>query len=61
MPTDVADHAQVEKAATEIAAQFGPIDVWINVAFTSVSPALAGGIAAGAALASGLMVRALTK
>jgi NAD(P)-dependent dehydrogenase (short-subunit alcohol dehydrogenase family) len=34
--TDVADHAQVEKAATEIEAQFGPIDVWINVAFASV-------------------------
>jgi NAD(P)-dependent dehydrogenase (short-subunit alcohol dehydrogenase family) len=33
---DVADHAQVEKAATEIEAQFGPIDVWVNVAFTSV-------------------------
>jgi NAD(P)-dependent dehydrogenase (short-subunit alcohol dehydrogenase family) len=36
VPTDVADHAQVEKAATEIEAQFGPIDVWINVAFASV-------------------------
>ena len=36
VPTDVADHAQVEKAATEVEAQFGPIDVWINVAFTSV-------------------------
>jgi NAD(P)-dependent dehydrogenase (short-subunit alcohol dehydrogenase family) len=36
VPTDVADHTQVEKAATEIEAQFGPIDVWINVAFTSV-------------------------
>jgi NAD(P)-dependent dehydrogenase (short-subunit alcohol dehydrogenase family) len=36
IPADVADHAQVEKAATEIEAQFGPIDVWINVAFTSV-------------------------
>jgi NAD(P)-dependent dehydrogenase (short-subunit alcohol dehydrogenase family) len=36
VPTDVADHAQVEKAATEIETQFGPIDVWINVAFTSV-------------------------
>jgi NAD(P)-dependent dehydrogenase (short-subunit alcohol dehydrogenase family) len=31
----VAGHAQVEKAATEIEAQFGLIDVWINVAFTS--------------------------
>jgi NAD(P)-dependent dehydrogenase (short-subunit alcohol dehydrogenase family) len=36
VPTDVADHAQVEKAATEIETQFGPIDVWINVAFASV-------------------------
>jgi NAD(P)-dependent dehydrogenase (short-subunit alcohol dehydrogenase family) len=36
VPTDVADHAQVEKAATDIEAQFGPIDVWINVAFASV-------------------------
>ena len=36
VPADVADHAQVEKAATEIEAQFGPIDVWVNVAFTSV-------------------------
>ena len=36
IPADVADHTQVEKAATEIEAQFGPIDVWINVAFTSV-------------------------
>ena len=36
IPADVADHAQLEKAATEIEAQFGPIDVWINVAFTSV-------------------------
>ena len=36
IPADVADHTQLEKAATEIEAQFGPIDVWINVAFTSV-------------------------
>jgi len=36
VPADVADHAQVESAATKIEAEFGPIDVWINVAFTSV-------------------------
>ncbi len=36
VPADVADHAQVDKAATEIEAALGPIDVWINVAFTSV-------------------------
>jgi len=36
VPADVADHAQLDKAATEIEAAFGAIDVWINVAFTSV-------------------------
>jgi NAD(P)-dependent dehydrogenase (short-subunit alcohol dehydrogenase family) len=36
IPADVADYAQLDKAATEIEAAFGPIDVWINVAFTSV-------------------------
>ncbi|MEU5432114.1 SDR family oxidoreductase [Streptomyces sp. NPDC020719] len=34
--TDVADHGQVEKAAETAEAELGPIDVWINVAFTSV-------------------------
>ena len=33
---DVADHQQVEDAARRIEEAFGPIDVWINVAFTSV-------------------------
>ncbi|HUB42579.1 MAG TPA: SDR family oxidoreductase [Streptosporangiaceae bacterium] len=33
---DVADHAQVEAAANRIERELGPIDVWINVAFTSV-------------------------
>ncbi|HWG62864.1 MAG TPA: SDR family oxidoreductase [Streptosporangiaceae bacterium] len=33
---DVADHAQVDAAAMEIESFFGPIDVWVNVAFTSV-------------------------
>ncbi|ETB38507.1 short-chain dehydrogenase, partial [Mycobacterium avium subsp. paratuberculosis 11-1786] len=36
MPTDVADHAAVVAAADETEAAFGPIDVWVNVAFTSV-------------------------
>lgn len=36
IPTDVADHGAVEAAADEIERTFGPIDVWINVAFTSV-------------------------
>lgn len=36
IPTDVADHAQVETAAARVEDTFGPIDVWVNVAFTSV-------------------------
>lgn len=36
IPTDVSDHAQVEAAAAAVEATFGPIDVWVNVAFTSV-------------------------
>jgi NAD(P)-dependent dehydrogenase (short-subunit alcohol dehydrogenase family) len=33
---DMADHDAVEKAADEVEATLGPIDAWINVAFTSV-------------------------
>jgi NAD(P)-dependent dehydrogenase (short-subunit alcohol dehydrogenase family) len=33
---DVADFAQVQDAARQVEEFFGPIDVWINVAFTSV-------------------------
>jgi NAD(P)-dependent dehydrogenase (short-subunit alcohol dehydrogenase family) len=36
LPTDVADADQVEAAAAEVEKQFGPIDVWVNVAMTSV-------------------------
>ncbi|MEV6793473.1 SDR family oxidoreductase [Streptomyces sp. NPDC051320] len=36
LPTDVADYAQVEAAAKATESTFGPIDVWVNVAFTSV-------------------------
>jgi NAD(P)-dependent dehydrogenase (short-subunit alcohol dehydrogenase family) len=36
IPTDVADPDQVEKAAAKTEAALGPIDVWVNVAFTSV-------------------------
>ncbi|WP_269856900.1 SDR family oxidoreductase [Streptomyces sp. RPT161] len=36
VPTDVADHRQVEEAARTVEESLGPIDVWINVAFTSV-------------------------
>ncbi len=41
VPTDVSDAQQVEKAAAEIEARFGAIDVWVNNAMVSVfSPAL---------------------
>jgi NAD(P)-dependent dehydrogenase (short-subunit alcohol dehydrogenase family) len=36
LPTDVADPEQVEAAAAAVEAEFGPIDVWINNAMTSV-------------------------
>ncbi|WP_192749160.1 SDR family oxidoreductase [Actinopolymorpha pittospori] len=36
IPVDVSDPAQVEAAATSVEETFGPIDVWVNVAFTSV-------------------------
>jgi NAD(P)-dependent dehydrogenase (short-subunit alcohol dehydrogenase family) len=36
LPADVADYAQVEDAARQAEEAFGPIDVWINDAFTSV-------------------------
>jgi NAD(P)-dependent dehydrogenase (short-subunit alcohol dehydrogenase family) len=36
IPTDVADYDQLEQAATQIEDTLGPIDVWVNVAFTSV-------------------------
>lgn len=36
IPTDVADYDQVAAAAAKTEETFGPIDVWINVAFTSV-------------------------
>jgi NAD(P)-dependent dehydrogenase (short-subunit alcohol dehydrogenase family) len=35
-PADVADHEQVDAAADSIENELGPIDVWINVAFSSV-------------------------
>lgn len=34
VPTDVADHAQVEAAADRVEAELGPIAVWVNNAFT---------------------------
>ncbi|MBO0828719.1 MAG: SDR family oxidoreductase [Streptosporangiales bacterium] len=36
VPTDVADYDQVEAAATRVENELGPIDAWVNVAFTSV-------------------------
>ena len=33
---DTADHQQVEAAAQRVEDELGPIDVWVNVAFTSV-------------------------
>jgi len=36
IPTDVADYREVDAAGAEVERTFGPIDVWVNVAFTSV-------------------------
>ena len=36
LSVDVADAAAVEEAAETVEARLGPIDVWVNVAFTSV-------------------------
>ena len=36
IPTDVADPKQVFEAAKKVEKQFGPVDVWVNVAMASV-------------------------
>ncbi len=36
LPADVADAAQVDEAAEQVESAFGPIDIWINNAMTSV-------------------------
>lgn len=36
LPTDVADHEQVEAAAEAVEQAFGPIDVWVNDAMATV-------------------------
>jgi NAD(P)-dependent dehydrogenase (short-subunit alcohol dehydrogenase family) len=36
IPVDVSDAEAVEAAAAQVEARLGPIDVWVNVAFTSV-------------------------
>ncbi|MDQ6839626.1 MAG: SDR family oxidoreductase [Actinomycetota bacterium] len=36
IPTDVADFEQVDRAATQVEVDLGPIDVWVNDAMTTV-------------------------
>jgi NAD(P)-dependent dehydrogenase (short-subunit alcohol dehydrogenase family) len=36
VPTDVSDHGQVVAAVERIETELGPIDVWVNAAFSSV-------------------------
>jgi short-subunit dehydrogenase len=36
VPIDVADHEQVEAAATRVEAELGPIDIWVNDAMATV-------------------------
>lgn len=36
VPTDVADHAQVEAAAERVERDWGPIDVWVNDAMATI-------------------------
>jgi NAD(P)-dependent dehydrogenase (short-subunit alcohol dehydrogenase family) len=36
LPTDVADHEQVYAAADRVEAELGPIDIWVNCAFSGV-------------------------
>src|ERR1051325_219040 len=36
IPTDVAEHAQVEAAAARVERQWGPIDVWVNDAMATI-------------------------
>jgi NADP-dependent 3-hydroxy acid dehydrogenase YdfG len=36
LPTDVADHTQVEAAANAVEQRFGPIDVWVNDAMATI-------------------------
>src|SRR3954468_5238787 len=36
LPIDVSNHADVDAAASQVESQFGPIDVWVNNAMTSI-------------------------
>lgn len=65
IPTDVADAEQVERAADLVEAELGPIDVWVNVAFTSVFAPFHTishpGEATAAAVATGLLAAAVLR
>ena len=39
IPVDVADYDAVERAAEQVAEQFGSIDIWVNNAFAGISRA----------------------
>ncbi|MFC4852779.1 SDR family oxidoreductase [Actinophytocola glycyrrhizae] len=36
VPVDVSDHAALDAAATRVEEELGPIDVWVNVAFSTL-------------------------
>jgi NAD(P)-dependent dehydrogenase (short-subunit alcohol dehydrogenase family) len=36
IPTDIADHAQVESAAQRVEREWGPIDIWVNNAMATL-------------------------
>lgn len=36
LSVDTADPQQIEQAAVDVERRFGPIDIWVNVAFTSI-------------------------
>jgi NAD(P)-dependent dehydrogenase (short-subunit alcohol dehydrogenase family) len=41
IPLDVADHQAVDRAAHQVEAELGPVDTWINSAFSSVFASVA--------------------
>lgn len=47
VPTDVADHDAVERAADRVESELGPIDVWVNVAFRRLARLLLGHLDGG--------------
>ena len=36
VPVDVADYRAVDEAASRVESELGPIDIWVNVAFSSL-------------------------